>query len=162
MPELLYWSLTSWSLALRRLVRLIIVVTNRCVPHLYRRTLGPRPLCLRHTYDNSTNGMTFNYIATLLELQGEHPQPTTNIESTTADRKPSISYEGCAVHAPLNSVIRLRVTSDDVVKIFGHPPQEDFPEHMDHFEPNFRTNMHFVHFLPGDSPAYINYVMGDD
>jgi hypothetical protein len=106
--------------------------------------------------------MVFSYIASLLGFQGNNDQTTVDNESSTLHQRPSFSCEGYGVYPPPDPAIGLRVTTDDIVKVFGHPPQEDYPGHMRYFHPYVMTDNHFVHFLPGDCLAYVKYVMGDD
>jgi hypothetical protein len=60
--------------------------------------------------------------------------------------------------------IRLQIssTNSSEVHIFGFPPQEDFPKAMRYPPSTFGTNGPYIHYVLGNSPASVNYIMGDD
>jgi hypothetical protein len=70
----------------------------------------------------------FGYIASFLGFQGQN----TENSSTDVESGPNhVSCEGYGYSLPDPAVrLRLSSTNDSVVRIFGHPPQEDYPEAM--------------------------------
>jgi len=120
----------------------------------------------------------FSYIASLLRFEGQR-----NSANLTQE-KPYISCEGYGVEynkrTTPDRAVRLRVssTNDNVVRIFGYPPQEDYPESMQYPPPTYGpdetlesmqdpsstrgTDGTYIHYLLGDSPASVKYIMGDD
>jgi hypothetical protein len=99
--------------------------------------------------------MMFNYIASFLGFQGQG-------NSTNVSRD---SYVTSCVygHTIPDPAVRLRISStDSAVRIFGHPPQEDYPEVMRYPPPTFGTDGPYVHYLYNPSKASLSYIMGDD
>jgi hypothetical protein len=64
--------------------------------------------------------MVFRYIASLLKFQANNNQTTVDHESSTLKQRPSFSCEEYGVYPPPDPAIGLRVTTDDIVKVFGH------------------------------------------
>lgn len=103
-----------------------------------------------------------SYIASLLGLQGDNNTTTGTNKSAASLSGASVSCRGFVMSPPPDPAIRLRLTNDGSVKIFGHPPQEDYPQHMWYVQTDSLMEEHYVHFLPGDSPACVEYVMGNE
>jgi hypothetical protein len=102
--------------------------------------------------------MMFSYIASLLNFQGQ-PNATTNEPLTPSN----ISCQGYGWTVPSKN-IRLAVShsNSSEVHIFGFPPQEDFPKAMRYPPPTFGTDGPYIHYILGDGPATVKYIMGDD
>jgi hypothetical protein len=102
--------------------------------------------------------MMFSYIASILGFQGQ-PNSTSNEPLTRS----SISCHGYGWTVP-STEIRLQVssTNSSEVHIFGFPPQEDFPKAMRYPPSTFGTDGPYIHYVLGNSPASVNYIMGDD
>jgi hypothetical protein len=100
----------------------------------------------------------FSYITSLLNFQGQ-PNATTNEPLTPSN----ISCQGYGWTVPSKD-IRLAVANSNSseVHIFGFPPQEDFPKAMKYPPPTFGTDGPYIHYILGDSPASVDYIMGDD
>jgi hypothetical protein len=100
----------------------------------------------------------FSYITSLLNFQGQ-PNATTNEPLTPSN----ISCQGYGWTVPSKD-IRLAVANSNSseVHIFGFPPQEDFPKAMKYPPPTFGTDGPYIHYVLGDSPASVDYIMGDD
>ena len=100
----------------------------------------------------------FGYIASFLGFQGQSHSANDN------EGNHSVSCEGYGYSLPDPAVrLRLSRTNDSVVRIFGHPPQEDYPEAMDYPGSTMGTEgPPFVHYLYNPGPACLKYVMGDN
>jgi len=63
---------------------------------------------------------------------------------------------------PPRADVRLQVDSknSDLVRLFGFPPQEDYPKSMRYSPPAFGQDGPYIHYLLGESPASVKYVMG--
>jgi hypothetical protein len=102
--------------------------------------------------------MMFGYIASFLGFQGQSHSTNDN------EGNHSASCEGYGYSLPDPAVrLRLSRTNDSVVRIFGHPPQEDYPEAMNYPGSTMGTEgPPFVHYLYNPGPACLKYVMGDN
>jgi hypothetical protein len=102
----------------------------------------------------------FSYIASLLNFQG---QPNANATTNNPLTPSHISCQGYGWTVPSKD-IRLQVSNSNSseVHIFGFPPQEDFPKAMKYPPPTFGTDGPYIHYLLGDCPASVNYIMGGD
>jgi hypothetical protein len=102
--------------------------------------------------------MMFGYIASFLGFQGQNS--STDVESGPNH----VSCEGYGYSLPDPAVrLRLSSTNDSLVRIFGHPPQEDYPEAMHYPGSTMGTEgPPFVHYLYNPGPACVRYVMGDN
>ena len=107
----------------------------------------------------------FGYIAFTLGFQR---QPNcTIIESGHASSlsisQPLASCQGYGWTLPRQD-IRLRVSNmnSNLVRNFGFPPQQDYPESMWYPPPVLGRDGPYIHYLLGKSPASVKYVMGDD
>jgi hypothetical protein len=102
--------------------------------------------------------MMFSYIASFLGYQGQSNSTNDNEDIH------SVSCEGYGYSLPDPAVrLRLSSTDDSIVRIFGHPPQEDYPEAMHYPGSTMGTEgPPFVHYLYNPGPACLKYVMGDN
>jgi hypothetical protein len=80
-----------------------------------------------------------SYITSFLGFQGQ--RNSTSIEQGNGSL-PSVSIHiSCEGYAPrlLRTDLRLRVSGEnsDVVRVFGYPPQEDYPKSMWYPPPSF-------------------------
>ena len=107
----------------------------------------------------------FGYIASILGFQGQ--SNSTHIESGNVS-SPSvgpihISCEGYGPRIPRKD-LRLRISGNnsDLIRIFGFPPQGDYPKSMWYPPPAFGLDGPYVHYLLGESPASVRYIMGDE
>lgn len=107
--------------------------------------------------------MMFSYIASFLGLQSH--SNSTHIDQDHASSQPifRVSCQGYGWTLPRQD-IRLQVPSANtsIVRVFGFPPQEDFPRSMRYPPPTFGTDGPYIHYLFGESPASVKYIMGDD
>ncbi|KAM0709034.1 hypothetical protein Q7P35_003070 [Cladosporium inversicolor] len=107
----------------------------------------------------------FDYIASILGFQG---QPnSTSIEQHHGSSRPTPPLEAsCQGYGPTPPRTNIRLQSDsknsDLVRIFGFPPQEDYPKSMQYSPPAFGQEGPYIHYLLGESTASVKYVMGDD
>jgi hypothetical protein len=103
------------------------------------------------------------YITSSLGFQGQ--QNSTNSEQGNASSPSApvhISCEGYGPRLPRTD-LRLRVSGEnsDLVRVFGYPPQEDYPKSIWYPPPAFGLEGPYIHYLLGESPAGVKYIMGD-
>lgn len=103
-----------------------------------------------------------SYIAYILGHQGQINSTTTDETRSTPSPASShyVSCPGYGWTVP-DLAVRLQVMDDNnlKVRIFGYPPQEEFPEST-RCPPDEKGP--YVQYLVSESPAMINYIMGDD
>lgn len=103
--------------------------------------------------------------STIASVLGYQRQPkSTNIDRDHVSSLPRLqaSCESYGWILPRTD-IRLRVSSNNssVVRIFGFPPQEDFPKSMWYPPQELGRDGPYIHYLLGESLASVKYVMGD-
>lgn len=106
-----------------------------------------------------------SYIASILGFQGQLNSTNTDDTRGTPGSAPS-DYVSCQHYGWTvpDSAVRLRLSDDNnrTVRIFGYPPQEEFPKSMWYSRGDFGRKGPYIHYLISESPAMINYIMGDD
>lgn len=107
----------------------------------------------------------FGYVASILGFQGQLSSTNSKTGHASSPSTPQLqaSCQGYGWTLPRQD-IRLRVSNKNssLVRIFGFPPQEDYPEAMWYPPPVLGRDGPYIQYLLGKSPASVKYVMGDD
>lgn len=105
----------------------------------------------------------FSNVASVLGYQRQPKSTNIDRDHTSSRPRLQVSCEGYGWTLPRTD-IRLRVSSNNssVVRIFGFPPQEDFPKSMWYPPQELGRDGPYIHYLLGESPASVKYVMGDN
>lgn len=103
----------------------------------------------------------FIKITSVLGYQRRSNSTNINQDHASSPPRSQISCEGYGWTLPRTD-IRLRVSSNNssVVRIFGFPPQEDFPKSMWYPPQELGRDGPYIHYLLGESLASVKYVMG--
>lgn len=107
----------------------------------------------------------FGYITSILGFQGLLQSANTGPghASSPSTSQPQASCRGYGWSLPRQD-IRLRVSNKNssLVRIFGFPPQEDYPESIWYPPPVLGRDGPYIQYLLSESPASVKYVVGDD
>lgn len=106
----------------------------------------------------------FSYIASFLGVQARGDTTLSNNATSQSSPPPAFVCDHYGWYPKPDPAVRLRVSgvNDRVVRIFGYPPQKDFPKSMWYPPPDFGNNDVYIHYLLSEGLANVKYVMGDD
>lgn len=141
---------------LRRTWCLPISIPPACINSLFFSTVFSRA---------SNPAKMFGYIASILGFHGQ--ANSTNVAPAYTSSLPvPRSYSNCQGYGPNlpRTDLRLKFSNQtsETVRIFGFPPQEDYPKSGWYPPPAFGLEGPYITYLLGKSPASVKYIMGDD